>query len=198
MDTLWDWRRRVADLYAAVRAAPEPEAAWHMWRTARDGLYRSHPQSPLEQPGALDALPFYPYDPALRFLVAIDPAEGELLELPAGDDGSVRLRPFGRTRGLAEALGGELTLYWMLGYCGGVFLPFGDATGGAETYGGGRYLLDTIKSADLGVAADGRTVLDFNFSYNPSCAYSHRYVCPLTPRANRLPAAVRAGEKTPV
>ena len=61
----------------------------------------------------------------------------------------------------------------------------------------GRYLLDTIKSADLGAAPDGRTVLDFNFAYNPSCAYSDRYVCPLAPRANRLPAPVRAGEMTP-
>ena len=104
--------------------------------------------------------------------------------------------PFAVTQGLDAALGGELTLYWMRGYCGGVFLPFADATSGRETYGGGRYLLDTIKSADLGETADGRTVLDFNFAYNPSCAYSPRWTCPLAPRANRLPNPVRAGERT--
>jgi hypothetical protein len=96
---------------------------------------------------------------------------------------------------VAEALGGELTLYWLTGYGGGVFLPFLDATSGKETYGGGRYLLDTIKSADHGTLADGRTILDFNFAYNPSCYYSPRWICPLSPRSNRLPAPVRGGEK---
>ncbi len=81
-----------------------------------------------------------------------------------------------------------------MGYCGGVFLPFADATSGVQTYGAGRYLLDTIKSADLGVDAAGDTILDFNFAYNPSCCYSPRYICPLALAANRLPAPIRAGE----
>ncbi len=193
--TLWEWRRRMADLYAEVRAEPDPGAGWRHWRAVRDGLYRTHPQTPLEDTAGFGGLPFFDYDPALRFLVGMEPTEGEELCLPAGADGDVRLRPFARTQGLTQALGGELTAYWLQGYCGGVFLPFADATSGRETYGGGRYLLDTIKSADLGVAADGRTVLDFNFSYNPSCAYSDRYVCPLSPRQNRLPASIRAGER---
>ena len=196
-DTLWDWRRQVADLYAQVRAEPDARAAWSLWRRVRDGLYREHAQTPLEDTAGFTGLPFFDYDPALRFLVSMERFEGEELTLPAGGDGDLRLRPFARTRGLADALGGELTVYWLLGYCGGVFLPFADATTGRETYGGGRYLLDTIKSADLGVAADGRTVLDFNFAYNPSCAYSVRYVCPLSPAGNRLAGSVRAGEKGP-
>jgi uncharacterized protein (DUF1684 family) len=86
-----------------------------------------------------------------------------------------------------------------LAHFGGVFLPFVDATSGTETYGGGRYLLDTIKGADLGaVGSDGTLVLDFNFSYFPSCAYSSRYVCPLAPSGNRLSGAVRAGERHPI
>ena len=196
-DTLWDWRRQVADLYGAVRANPDPHAAWDHWRAVRDRLFRGHPQTPIEPGTPFTALPFFPYDPALRFLVALDPLDGPDEVLPAGKDGDLRMRPFARTAGLAAALGGELTLYWLQGYCGGVFLPFADATSGRGTYGAGRYLLDTIKSADLGAAPDGRTVLDFNFAYNPSCAYSDRYVCPLAPRANRLPAPVRAGEMTP-
>jgi uncharacterized protein (DUF1684 family) len=196
-DTLWDWRRRVADLYAAVRANPDPASAWDHWRGVRDGLFRDHPQTPIEAGTTFTALPFFPYDPALRFLVTLEPLNGPEEAFPAGADGELRMRPFGRSSGLRDALGGELTAYWLLGYGGGVFLPFADATSGRETYGAGRYLLDTIKSADLGATPDGRTVLDFNFSYNPSCAYSPRYVCPLAPRANRLPGPVRAGEKAP-
>lgn len=196
-DTLWDWRRQVSDLYHAVRANPDPREAWRHWRAVRDRLFRSHPQTPIEAGTPFTTLPFFPYDPALRFTVAMEPLDGPEEVFPAGGDGDLRMRPFARTAGLAAALGGELTAYWLLGYCGGVFLPFADATGGRETYGAGRYLLDSIKGADLGAAPDGRAVLDFNFAYNPSCAYSPRYVCPLAPRANRLPAAVRAGELAP-
>ncbi len=105
------------------------------------------------------------------------------------------LVPYALTRGLGEALGAELTLYWVEGYGGGVFLPFGDATNGKETFPGGRYLLDTIKSADLGRSDDGRMILDFNFAYYPSCAYSEAWVCPLSPPENRLPISIRAGER---
>ena len=194
---LWDWRRQVADLYAAVRAEPDAEAAWRAWRRGRDRLFRDHEQSPLDPPARerFEALPFFAYDPALRLLAALDPTEGDDLLLPAGADGEVRARPFARTRGLEARLGGELVAYWLLGYGGGVFLPFSDATSGQETYGGGRYLLDTIKGADLGAAADGQAVLDFNFAYHPSCAHSARYACPLPSPASRLASAVRAGER---
>ena len=196
---LWDWRRRIADLYGAVRAEPDPRRAWLLWRETRDRMFRDHAQSPLEADArrGFAALPYYAYDPALRFAVDIVPLDAEPVTAEAGHDGALTLRPFASTRGLADALGAELTLYWLAGYCGGVFLPFADATSGGETYGGGRYLLDTIKSADLGSDAAGRTVLDFNFSYNPSCSYSPAYVCPLSPPANRLRATVRGGEKAP-
>lgn len=197
-DTLWTWRRTVADLYARVRSTGDAVVAWQDWRAVRDDLFRSHPQSPLDEPAGFGGLAYFDYDPALRFLVGVVPHTGPELELPGGADGMLRLQPFALTSGLQAALGRELTLYWLLGYCGGVFLPFSDATSARETYGAGRYLLDTIKSADLGTAPDGRTVLDFNFAYNPSCAYSVRWVCPLAPAENRLPVPVRAGEKTPV
>ena len=76
-------------------------------------------------------------------------------------------------------------------------MPFRDGTSGGETYGAGRYLLDTVKGADLGTAPDGRLVLDFNFAYNPSCAYDPKWVCPLAPPPNRLDPEIRAGERTP-
>ena len=75
-------------------------------------------------------------------------------------------------------------------------LPFADATNGTSTYGGGRYLLDGIKGADLGMT-DGRLIVDFNFAYNPSCAYSPAWVCPLAQAENRIPNAIAAGEKAP-
>ena len=196
---LWDWRRRVASLYADIRAEPEPAAAWTQWRDAKDRLFRGHAQSPLDASARerFRSLPFFAYDSALRFYVDIVPVDAPDLSLDVGHDGALAMRPFARTAGLATSLGRELTLYWLTGYCGGVFLPFADATSGAETYGGGRYLLDTIKSADLGSDLQGRVILDFNFAYNPSCSYSAAYVCPLSPATNRLPVAVRAGERAP-
>ena len=192
--SLWDWRRRLSEMWHHIRAAKTPEAGWRLWRETRADLFAHHPQTPLDPGGAMPA--YFDYDPALRLAVALQPArQTEPVFLPAGADGEVRLEPFAETAGLAAVLGGELTLYWLTGYGGGVFLPFLDATSGFETYGGGRYLLDTIKSADHGTLPDGRTILDFNFAYNPSCYYSPRWVCPLAPRGNRLPAAVRAGEK---
>src|SRR3954454_128722 len=86
----------------------------------------------------------------------------------------------------------ELELYWLAGYGGGLFMPFADATSGAETYGAGRYLLATAKGTDLGTR-DGRLVLDFNLAYNPSCSYDPRWTCPLAPAPNRLAIPVRLG-----
>src|SRR5207245_3888065 len=95
-----------------------------------------------------------------------------------------------------ELAGGRrsLELYWLQGYGGGIFVPFGDATNGSESYGPGRYVLDSVKGADLGMEG-GRLVLDFNFSYNPSCSYDPAWACPLTPASNRLPIPIRAGER---
>lgn len=194
--SLWDWRRRIADLYAAIRAEPDPVRGWMLWRETRAAMFRGHPQSPVEaaERALYGGPPLYDYDPVLRFVVRLAGCAAGRLELPAGDDGAVVLHAMARTDGLAARLGGELTLYWLAGYGGGVFLPFADATSGRETYGAGRYLLDTIKGADLGGAGAG-TVLDFNFAYFPSCAYSARYVCPLAPAENRLAVPIRAGER---
>ena len=71
-----------------------------------------------------------------------------------------------------------------------LFLPFKDATSGEETYGGGRYL--DFKTSDI---QDGQLLLDFNKTYNPYCAYSDGYNCPIPPTENHLPLAIPAGEK---
>jgi uncharacterized protein len=203
---LLDWKRRVFALYAEARAAPDPGAAWRRWRAARDELFRTHPQSPLppELRAAFGGLPYFEYDPGLRVLASVEPAE-EARILIAGsgeehtetDEPSARPFPFRRFATAVFELEGEprrLALYWLEAYGGGVFLPFGDATSGRETYGAGRYLLDTVKGADLG-DQNGRLVLDFNFAYNPSCSYDPRWACPLAPPENRLPIEIRAGEQ---
>ena len=193
---LADWRRRISELYAQVRADPDPQAAWSRWRAERDRLFAHHPQSPLSIVGraAFKGIPYFNYDPRFRFqlgLTSLDSAPETAIDL--GADGTITLQPFARTEGLATALGGELTVYWILGYGGGLFLPFADATSGQQTFGGGRYVLDGIKGADLGLA-DGRLTVDFNFAYNPSCAHYPGWTCPLAPPENRLPGAVTAGE----
>jgi hypothetical protein len=195
---LWDWRRRTAELYAEIRAFDDPEFAWRLWRATRDELFRAHPLSPLDESRRRDfpGLELFDYDPVFRCTVDLAPAaEVEPHALSGGRDGYVQLIPFARTEGLRDRFGGELTVYWLGGYGGGVFLPFRDATTGGATFGGGRYLLDGIKGADLGMDAAGRAILDFNFAYNPSCAYSRRWICPLAPPENTLPVAIHAGER---
>jgi uncharacterized protein (DUF1684 family) len=89
----------------------------------------------------------------------------------------------------------RLPVLRLLDYVGGIFLPFGDATSGDATYAAGRYLLDTAKGADLGATADGRLVLDFNFAFQPSCAFDPRCACPLASPESRLAVAIEAGER---
>ena len=196
--TLARWRRSVAALYAAVREdTPDRAAQAARFRADRDALFRDDVQSPIaearrkEHPG----VPYYPYDPAWRVSGRIAPlVTRETFALDLATDGTLRCTKVGRATFATPRGEGALSMYWIEGYGGGLWLPFADATSGRGTYGGGRYLYDTIKGADLGV--DGSTiVLDFNYAYNPSCAYDEAWSCPLTPSENRLPFAVEAGER---
>ena len=195
---LLDWKRRVFDLYAEVRASSDPETAWRLWRDTRDELFRSHPQSPL--PAAdrttFAGLSYFGYDPALRVLADVEPAPPDQRDIATSGGHPYSFTRFARTVFSVHGQGQSLDVYWLDGYGGGVFLCFADTTSGSETYGGGRYLLDTVKGSDLG-GEGGKLVLDFNFAYNPSCAYDPRWVCPLAPPENRLAAAIRGGERHP-
>ena len=186
---LLDWRRRVADLYAAVRAG----GTWEEWRAGRDELFTTHPQSALA-PGA--TLAWQPHDPAWRLEATVEPIDAtdgdEVWHSTEGDFHRVGTAVFTTPRGDE----GRLAVWWLDAYAGGLFLPFRDETAGTLTYGGGRYLLDSAKGADLG-GTDDRLVLDFNYAYNPSCAYDERWPCPLAPAANRLPFPVPVGELLP-
>ncbi len=194
---LLDWRRRVFELYVEVRAAPDAPAGWNRWRTVRDELYRTHPQSPVppEQRASLDAVPCFDHDPSLRTAAVVEDAEPERFVIGGSAGATFEMTRVAMAR--FDLLGAERTLelFWLEGYGGGLFLPFKDATSGGETYGAGRYLLDTIKGSDLGVDASGRLILDFNFAYHPSCRWDPKWACPLAPPSNRLDVAVRGGER---
>jgi uncharacterized protein len=191
--SLLDWRRQVAALYREIRQSRHPHEAHELWRVTRDRLLAGHPDSPLSLDGRshFTGLAVAPYDPAFRFQVELDTAVGLLRrEVPTGTDGVVA---FSRIGVLHLGDLGSLDVWWLESYGGGVFVPVRDASAGAQTYGGGRYLLDTAKGADLG-GRDGTLVADLNFAYNPSCAYDARWACPLAPEGNVLPVPVLAGE----
>jgi len=192
-----DWRRRVFALYSAVRAAGDPVKAHALWRAGRDELLAAHPASPVpaEDRAAFHGAEIGVYQPRLRFEVAVDTdAEPVRWEVPTATDGVV---PFTRIGVLHLPTVGDLDVWWLESYGGGVFVPVKDALAGARTYGGGRYLLDTVKGADLGGdVRDGWLVVDLNFAYNPSCAYSPSWTCPLAPAGNTVAVPLPVGELT--
>jgi uncharacterized protein len=192
---LTDWRRRVAQMYATVRAEPDPRTAHALWRAERDELFRSHPQSPLatDDPMQESGLPYWPYDASLRFEVPlVPPDEPAELAIESVQDGTIRMRLVGRVS--LPGLDVTLDVWKLAQYAGGLFVPVRDGTAGTESYGGGRYLLDTAKGADLGGTFAG-LIVDLNFLYHPSCRYDPEWQCPLAPPGNRLTAPVEAGER---
>jgi uncharacterized protein (DUF1684 family) len=214
---LADWRRRISDLYAAVRATAtaDPEGAWRLWRETREALFRTHPQSPVPaEARAGFRAAHWRYDLRYRFEAnlapeahpgraggeggegAAAPFAGLTLSLPVSTGGEEAFSRIGRVEVPLPDGARSLGVYWMAGYAGGIFLPFRDATNGTETYGAGRYLLDTAKSADLGPGSEpGSLVLDFNFAFHPSCAFDPKWSCPLAPPENRLDLRIEAGER---
>jgi uncharacterized protein (DUF1684 family) len=206
IDRVWlaDWRRRVAALYAEVRstASTDPALALERWHTVREQLYREHPQSPVpaEARGRFRAA-YFEQDPLLRFELAIEPAPPPApgafaLELPNSGADTLSFSRVGRIAVPFADGTRTLSVFWMAGYAGGLFIPFRDATNGQETYGAGRYLVDSAKSADLGGDPARQTlIVDFNFAYQPSCAFDPRWACPLAPPENRLDLPIRAGER---
>lgn len=196
LGALVDWRRRVAELYAEVRQSRDPEAAWRHWVAEREKLFMTHAQSPLTSSArTAGAVPtYFPYDARHRVLADFTGDEPSAAAVPwsVGDDQTVI--QCGHADFELHHQPHRLHAFWISGYAGGLLIPFRDATSAIETYGAGRYLIDTAKGADLG-ADGGRLILDFNFAYQPSCAYDPRWNCPLTPPSNTLPIAIRAGER---
>jgi uncharacterized protein (DUF1684 family) len=195
---LADWRRRVGDLYRL--SGPD---VLSRFRHGRDELFRTHPQSPLNEEARtrFNGLRYFDHDPAFRIRLRVEPAgAGDPLEIDTGgEDGMITYRRAGWLRFRLDGEDCRLTVFSLVGYGGGLFLPFRDATSGKQTYGGGRYLFDTVKNTDglvLEMTAGSPDItIDFNFAYNPSCVYDARWACPLAPRENWLTVPVRAGER---
>ena len=194
---LMDWKRRVAAMYAAARGGGDDPAACETWRAARDQLFAEHPQSPLtpEARAGFNGVPYFDHRPDVRVEAELEPDRGDAeLILPMSTGHAPHFTRIGFVHPVVGGRELRLAVYWLEGYGGGLFLPFRDAS--PDTYGGGRYLLDTVKGADLGASADGRRlVLDFNYAFNPSCSYDPAWSCPLAPPENRLDVPVEAGER---
>ena len=196
--TLTNWRQIVAEMYATIRHTPLSERSnvWRTFRETRDALFAQHPQTPLSpaQLATFSTLSYFEYDPAFAVLGWVNfDVERETLESELAVDDKFRYTRVAELRFEIYATEYRLNLYWIEGYGGALYLPFGDLTNGTSTYGGGRYLFDAIKGADLGNVGE-KLILDFNFAYNPSCAYNHLWSCPLPPAENRLSIAISAGE----
>jgi len=166
-----------------------------MYRADKDDYFRSAHDSPIpaDEREAFVGLPYFDVDESLRFEgLTLQPYEGSeptSFQIPTSDG---QLRDAVRAGTFRFELGGEprqLTGYtFATGASDSVFVPFLDATSGAETYGAGRYL-------DLYPEDDGTYALDFNLAYHPSCVYAPQFSCPLTPAENRLPDRIEAGER---
>ncbi len=191
---LLDWRRHVAELFAELRSRT-PDAQTLAWfRAEKDTLFRTHPQSPIpaSERATFQGLRYWPYDPAMRVTAQFTARERKL----AGQAEDFRFSRIGDLQFSLQDQRYSLPAFWMDGYAGGLFVPFRDSTSGNETYGAGRYLIDSNKSADLGSdLAYGTVILDFNYAYHPSCVYDPRWVCPLAPPDSRLTIPIRVGER---
>ena len=183
-----DWRERVARLYLS-------DVDLAGFRAARDELFRTHPQSAIPPTGAaaFTGLRYFPPNAAAVAEVPVRPATGGMDIDTGGPDGVVHYRRVG----VADTPWGPLTLWWIEAYGGGLFLPFRDGTCGARVLRR-RALPDRHGQGHLRprrrAARADRVRLDFNYAYNPSCAYDDRWACPLAPEENRLAPPIEAGE----
>jgi len=159
------------------------------FRQEKDEFFRHSPHSPLtpEQQAVFTGLRYFPENPALRLTVDVERFPNpETIRMQTSTGDVAEYERFGRFRFTIDGQEAALTIYRNEL---GTFLPFADALAGRETYGAGRYL----EPEEL---PDGRFVVDFNFAYNPYCAYNENWSCPLTPAENRLKVPIRAGEMT--
>lgn len=165
-------------------------------RAEIDQFMHLHPQSPLplEKRATFTGLSYYEQNDELAFVTSVEllpQSEGPIeIETSTGD---VRnCYRWGKVTFEVEGQEASLVIY-SDAYGEELFLPFRDMTNGKETYGVGRYL-DNHRPGLRQVGAD-MVELDFNYSYNPYCAYASTYSCPLPPRENWLKVSIRAGEK---
>jgi uncharacterized protein (DUF1684 family) len=160
------------------------------FRRQKDDFFKHDPQSPLtpEQRKAFTGLKYYPENPALKFVAAIEADEDQPPITMTTSTGSVQeYVKYGRFSFEVNGEPATLQVYQDPNNAY-FFLPFVDATAPDETYGAGRYL-------EIEPAAGGKFAIDFNYAYNPYCAYNERWSCPIPPKENRLKVRIEAGER---
>lgn len=171
-------------------------SALSRFRAEVDDFMEYHTQSPLtdEQGEHFSGLDHYDEDSDYHLELEVDrfPKDDPIFEMQTSTGDTQRYRRWGRVTFEVEGQEASLVIYTDP-YAGDLFLPFKDATNGRETYGAGRYL-DSHRPG-LRKLGDSRVELDFNYAYNPYCAYNEAYSCPLPPAENWLKAPIRAGEK---
>ena len=161
------------------------------FRRAKDEFFATDPHAPLTPEQQRDFRGLNYYDDAPELAIVATPEvfdEQQLVEMQTSTGESADYLRWARVPFSVDGKEAALTLYRDPA-TNAIFLPFQDANRGGETYGAGRYL-------DVHELPDGRVVLDFNYAYNPYCAYNDDWSCPLPPPENRLDVAIRAGEKT--
>jgi uncharacterized protein (DUF1684 family) len=166
------------------------------FRAAIDEFMAEHPQSPIDpqQQATFQGLRYYDTNPDLVLTVEVtrfDDSE-PLIEMETSTGDVQPYRRWGRFSFTVEGKEASLTIY-SDPHGHEFFVPFKDATNGRETYGAGRYL-DNHRPG-LERLSETQFEVDFNFAYNPYCAYSPAYSCPRPPRENWLKVPIRAGEK---
>ena len=165
-------------------------------REAKDEYFRTDPHSPIppEERDDFEGLSYYPIDETYRFELALqihdDP---DTVTVGTSTGGDREYLEWGEFRFEVDGETVTLQAYKAEADDDRLWVPFRDATSGEETYGAGRYL---DLEPETHRTADGRWILDFNEAYNPTCAYSEQYECPLPPTANWLEVPIEAGEKT--
>ena len=163
------------------------------FRNAKDDFFGKDHQSPLtpQQRLRFEGLAYYPENSALRFVLRIDEVPEQEKQVVEMATSTGEFQPHLRWGTLSFTIDGQpATLTVFRGVDGGeFFLPFADATNGEISYGAGRYL-------DLVELDHGHVLLDFNYAYNPYCAYNPHWSCPIPPAENRLKVPIRAGEQT--
>lgn len=180
----------------------EPEETYvdqvNEFRQEKDRFFATSHQSPIpheQRHGGFGGLSYYPPDEAFRVAAEIVPFEHPNVVQMATSTGDIR--PQSRYAEIRFRIGDQDLR--LVGYTDPdvhhtheLFVPFRDATSGHDTYGAGRYL-----EVELEHHADGAhtAAIDFNLAYNPYCAYSPYYSCPIPPAENTLPVAITAGER---
>lgn len=171
-------------------------SALSRFRAEIDDMMEYHPQSPLtdEQRDSFAGLNYYEEDPGYVIEGTVErfPDDEALVEMQTSTGDTQHYRPWGRFHFEVDGQEVSLVIYADL-HAGDFFVPFKDASNGRETYGAGRYL-DSHRPGINRLDKD-RLQIDFNYAYNPYCAYNERYSCPLPPPDNWLRVPIRAGEK---